>query len=35
MNELQLLSTHLRRDFLRRTLTGIGSLALADLLRPR
>ncbi len=33
MNEREFLSTHLRRDFLRRTLTGIGSLALADLLR--
>lgn len=33
MNEQQLLNTHLRRDFLRRSLAGIGTLALADLLR--
>jgi hypothetical protein len=32
MNEREFLSTHLRRDFLRRTLSGIGTLALADLL---
>lgn len=32
MNELEFLSTQLRRDFLKRTLTGIGTLALADLL---
>jgi hypothetical protein len=32
MNERQLLATHLRRDFLRRSLAGIGTLALADLL---
>ena len=32
MNQNQLLETHLRRDFLRRSLAGIGTLALSDLL---
>ncbi|MCU0229333.1 MAG: DUF1501 domain-containing protein, partial [Bryobacterales bacterium] len=32
MNELDFLATHLRRDFLRRTLAGMGTLALTQLL---
>lgn len=32
MNSQQILETHLRRDFLRRSLAGIGTLALADLM---
>jgi hypothetical protein len=32
MDATQLLETHLRRDFLRRSLAGIGTLALSDLL---
>ncbi|MBY0374370.1 MAG: DUF1501 domain-containing protein [Bryobacteraceae bacterium] len=32
MNECDFLTTHLRRDFLRRGLAGIGTLALVDLL---
>lgn len=33
MNAKQVIETHLRRDFLQRSLAGIGTLALADLLR--
>ncbi|MCW5966626.1 MAG: DUF1501 domain-containing protein, partial [Bryobacterales bacterium] len=32
MNELEFLATHLRRDFLRRGLAGIGTVALTQLL---
>ncbi len=33
MNERQLVETHLRRDFLRRSLAGMGTLALSELLQ--
>jgi hypothetical protein len=33
MNAKQVIETHLRRDFLQRSLAGIGTLALAELLR--
>ncbi|MFN7541820.1 MAG: DUF1501 domain-containing protein, partial [Acidobacteriota bacterium] len=32
MNSQQIIETHLRRDFLRRSLAGMGTLALAELM---